>query len=178
MAEPTDSRPSIEDAQPSIERAKMILTELACAAQSAALSAVDEQKARTAAQIGGIAEAVRAAARSLERGQTPVAADYADSAARQIETLADAIRTRRWGELAADLEETARQRPALFVAGAVALGFLAGRFLSAGAGRDAPPSQRALARATEGTVAAAVSSASGNGGITNWPPAADARELS
>jgi hypothetical protein len=175
MAEPSDSRSSIEDAQPSIERAKMILTELACAAQSAALSAVDEQKARTAAQIGGIAEAMRAAARSLERGQSPAAADYADSAARQIETFADAIRNRRWGELAADLEETARQRPALFVAGAVALGFLAGRFLSAAGGRNAP-SQRALARETEGTVAAAVSSASGNGGITEWPPA-DAREL-
>jgi hypothetical protein len=176
MAEPTDSR-SIENAQPNIERAKMILTELACAAQSAALTAVDEQKARTAAQIGGIAEAMRAAARSLERGQSPVAADYADSAARQIETFAEAIRDRRWAELAADLEETARQRPALFVAGAVALGFLAGRFLSAAGGRNAP-SQRALSRATEGTVAAAVSSSSGNGGITNWPPAADARELS
>jgi vacuolar-type H+-ATPase catalytic subunit A/Vma1 len=155
----------------------MILTELACAAQSAALTAVDEQKARTAAQIGGIAEAMHAAARSLERGQSPAAADYADSAARQIETFADAIRDRRWAELAADLEETARRRPALFVAGAVALGFLAGRFLSA-AGRRNAPSQRVLARATEGTVAAAVSSASGNGGITDWPPETDARELS
>ena len=74
MAEPTDSRSNIEYAQPSIERAKMILTELACAAQSAALTAVDEQKARTAAQIGGIADAMRAAARSLERTQSPVAA--------------------------------------------------------------------------------------------------------
>lgn len=176
MAEPTDSRSNIEYAQPSIERAKMILTELACAAQSAALTAVDEQKARTAAQIGGIADAMRAAARSLERTQSPVAADYADSAARQIETFADAIRDRRWAELAADMEETARQRPALFVTGAVALGFLAGRFLTA-AGRRRGPSQQALSRATEGTVAAAVSSASGNGGITDWPPATETREL-
>ena len=42
----------------------MILTELADAAQSAALSVVDEQRARAAAQVYGIAEAVRAAGHS------------------------------------------------------------------------------------------------------------------
>jgi hypothetical protein len=176
MAEPTDSTRGVDHAQPSMERAKMILTELACATQSAALSAVDEQKARAAAQIGGIAAAARAAARSLELSQQPTAADYVDSAARQIEAFADTVRERRWAELAADLEETAGRRPALFVAGAVALGFVVGRFLSA-ASRRTDPAPQAAARATEDTVAAAVSSASGNGELANWPPPSEAREL-
>jgi hypothetical protein len=175
MAEPTHSTSGVDDAQPSIERAKMILTELACAAQTAALSVVDEQKSRAAVQVGGVAEAVRAAARSLERSQSPVAAGYVDSAAHQIEVFADAIRERNWAQLAADVEEMARRRPAAFVAGAVALGFLAGRFLSAAA-RSAERSPRAAARATESAVAAAVSSAAGNGELANWPPP-EAREL-
>jgi hypothetical protein len=176
MAEPTDSTRAVDDAQPSIGRAKMILNELACAAQSAALSVVDEQKARAAAQVGGIAAAVRAAAGALERSQSPVAADYVDSAARQVEMFADMLRERRWAEIAADVEEMARRRPALFVAGAVALGFLAGRFVSA-AGRGNRLLPRDVGRSTESTVAAAVSSASGNGGLADWPPPTQAREL-
>lgn len=176
MAEPTDSTRSVDDAQPSIERAKMILTELADAAQSAAMSIVDEQKARAAAQVGGLAAAVRAAARSLELSQSPVSADYVDCTARQIEAFADTLRQRRWAEIAADVEDMARHRPALFVVGAIALGFVAGRFLSA-ASRRIEPSPQAFTRATEGTVAAAVSSASGNGGLAGWPPPSEGQEL-
>jgi hypothetical protein len=176
MAEPTDSTRGVDHAQPSMERAKMILTELACATQSAALTAVDEQKARAAAQVSGIAAAVRAAAHSLELSQQSVAADYIDSAARQIEALADTIRDRRWAELASDLEEVAARQPGLFVAGAVALGFIVGRFLSAASRRT--DTAQAAARAAESAVAAAVSSGSGNGELTHWPPSAsEAREL-
>jgi hypothetical protein len=176
MAEPTDPTRGVDHAQPSMERAKMILTELACATQSAALTAVDEQKARAAAQVSGVAAAVRAAAHSLELSQQSAAADCVGSAARQIEALADTIRERRWAELASDLEEVASRQPALFVAGAVALGFLVGRFLSAGSRRS--DSSSIVARATESTVAAAVSSASGNGELAHWPPSpSEAREL-
>lgn len=177
MAESIGSTNGV-DAQPNIERAKMILTELTSAAQSAAISVVDEQKSRAASQVGGVAAAVRAAARSLERSQSPAAADYVDTAARQIETFADMLRERRWAEIAAELEEMARHRPALFVAGAVAVGFFVGRFLSA-ASRGREPSRQNPARATEGTVAAAVSSASGNGNgqLASWPPPSQGREL-
>jgi flagellar biosynthesis regulator FlaF len=177
MAEPTESTPDIDDAQPNIERAKMILTELANAAQSAALSVVDEQKARTTVQISGLAEALRAAAQAFDRSRSPIAAHYADTAARRVETLAASIRNRPWTELVDDLEQTARRRPAAFVAGAVALGFILGRFLSA-ASRRKTPSPAAAARAAEGIVAAAVASGPGNGELTGWPgSAAGEREL-
>ncbi len=176
MAEPTDSAVNVGDAQPGMERARMILTELTDAAQSAALSLVDEQKARAAAQVGGVAAAVRAAARSLEGSQSSVAAGYAHCAAREIEAFAATIRERHWAELAADVENVARRQPALFVAGAVAVGFLVGRFLSAASSRP-DPSASSAARAAEGAVAAAVSSASGNGELADWLPPSEAREL-
>ncbi len=176
MAEPTNSTPSVDDPRPSVERVKMILTELADAAQAAALSVVDQQRARVAAQIGGVAEAVHAAARSLERSRSP-AAEYADCGARQIEAVADAIRARHWAGLVADVEDVARRQPTLFVAGAVALGFLAGRFWAALRRTEPLASPVTVAKDQENTVAAAVSSASGNGRLVGWPPPAEPREL-
>jgi hypothetical protein len=177
MAEPIESKPGIDDAQPRTERAKMILTELANAAQSAALSVVDEQKARTTVQIGGLAAALRAAAQAFDRSQSRIAAHYADTAAQQVEAFAASIRNRPLTELVADLEQMARRRPATVIAGAVALGFIVGRFLSAASRRE-PPSLSAVARAAESSVAAAVASGAGSGELTGWPAtAAREREL-
>lgn len=177
MAEPTDLKLGVDDAQPNIERAKMILTELADAAQSAALSIVDEQKARAAARVESVAEAVRAAARSLERSQNRDAAACIDFVAHQIDAVADTIRSRHWAELIADIEDVARRQPTVFVAGAVAVGLIAGRFWTALRRRELSASTATVAKATENTIAAAVSSASGNGQVINWPPPSEAREL-
>ena len=175
MAGPTELTRN-DEAQPNMGRAKMILNELADAAQSAALSVVDEQRARASAQVGSIAEAVRAAGRSLEQSQSPAVAEYINSTARQVEAVADAIRSRNWSGLVSDVEYLARRSPTMFIAGAVALGFIAGRFLAAL--REPEPSQAEMRRATENTVSAAVSSASGNGQLVDWPPPTEARELS
>lgn len=176
MAGPTESTRDGDEAQPSMGRAKMILNELADAAQSAALSVVDEQRARASAQVGNIAEAVRAAGRSLEQSQSPAVAECVNSTARQVEAVADAIRSRDWSGLVSDVEYLARRSPTMFIAGAVALGFIAGRFLAAL--REPEPSEAAMRRATENTVSAAVSSASGNGQLVDWPPPSEPRELS
>jgi hypothetical protein len=175
MADPTRSTSSVDNAQPSIERTKMILTELADAAQSAALSVVDEQRARAAAKLGGVAAAARAAARSLEQSDSQAAARYIHSVAGQIEAVADTVRTRDWAGLLADLDNVANRQPTMFVAGAMALGFLAGRFISA-LTRGQPDPGMPPAR-VETNVTAAVSSASGNGELVDWPPPSQSREL-
>jgi hypothetical protein len=172
MAEPTDPTPGVDAAPPSIERARMILAELAGAAQSAAVALADQQKARAAMQVGVVAEAVRAAARSFERSQSPSAAEYADCAARQIGAVAETIRERHWAEIAADISHTARRRPALFATGAAVLGFVAGRFWTA-ASRRPEPSSPAVVQATESAVAAGESSGNGK---ADWPPS-EARDL-
>ena len=64
-----------------LERAGTILVEFVEASRAAAEALVYEQKQRAAAQVRGIGEAVRSAAQSLERSQTPRLAGYADQAA-------------------------------------------------------------------------------------------------
>jgi hypothetical protein len=160
MAEPTDSQVKFGDAQPEIERAKMIVKELADAAQSAALALVDEQKARAAAQVNRVAGALHAAAHSLEQSNSPVAAEYLRSAAAQVEEFVNAIRRRHWTEIAADLEDMARRQPIRFIGGAVALGFMVGRLVTA-APRPTERSGHESSAQAEVAVTAAVASASG-----------------
>jgi hypothetical protein len=164
MAEPTDSTTGAGDSRPKRQRAKAILAELADAAMAAALSAVSQYKERHAQQVGALAEAGRAAARSLERSQSPMAARYADRTADQIDEFSRSLRESSWVDLLGDVENSAHRHPALFVVGAVAAGFLAGRFLSV-----APPSEKARgatavsAPSPDEATAAAVSSTAGNG---------------
>jgi hypothetical protein len=167
MAEQTDSTAGFGDTQPGLERAKDIVAEFACATQSAVLSLANEQKQRAAQQVGGVAEAVRSAARSLKGSQSPAAARYADQAAERVEELSHSLREHRWGELIGEIEGVARRQPAWFVIGAVAAGFLAGRFLSVSTRDDNAPRSKGALSPTE-AVTAAVSSASGNGRLAGW----------
>jgi ElaB/YqjD/DUF883 family membrane-anchored ribosome-binding protein len=119
-----------ERGEQSFERAKTILSELVDATRSAAEAILDDQKLRTAGRVSGMAEAVRCAAQSLDRSEYPAIARYADQAADRIEDFSGLIRERRWREIVADTEDLARRQPTLFVLGAAAVGFLAGRLLA------------------------------------------------
>lgn len=131
MADPADLETGLCDVPQEIGRAGKILAELADAAQSAAWSLAEEQKARAAARIDEVAAAMRAAARSFEDTQSPLAAGYAHCAAREIGAVAESIRACRWSEITADIVSAARRQPALFVGAATALGFIVGRFVAA-----------------------------------------------
>jgi hypothetical protein len=164
MAVRTDSTIGDGDSRPNRQRAKAILAELVDAALSAALSAISQHKKRHAQQVAALAEAARAAARSLEGSQSPMAASYADRTADQIDEFSRSLRESSWVDLLGDIEAIARRRPGVFVVGAVAAGFLAGRFLSV-----APPSaevRRApAAPSPDEAIAATVSSAASNGAL-------------
>jgi hypothetical protein len=166
MAERTDSTIGAGDSRPKRQRAKAILAELVDAAMSAALSAVSQHTQRHAQQVGALAEAARAAARSLERSQSPMASRYADRTADQIDVFSHSLRESSWVDLLGDVEAVARRHPGLFVAGAVAAGFMAGRFLSV-----APPPEETRGATAMGApspdeaIEAAVSSAAGNGAL-------------
>ncbi len=112
------------------ERAKTILSELLDATRSAAETILDDQKLRTAERVSGMAEAVRCAAQSLDRSENPAIARYADQAADRIEDFSGLIRERQWSEIVTDTEDLARHQPTLFILGAAAIGFLAGRLLA------------------------------------------------
>jgi ElaB/YqjD/DUF883 family membrane-anchored ribosome-binding protein len=145
------------------ERETSVVAEFVDAARSAAESLLEEQRQQVAEKVSGIAEALRSAAHSLEQSQNRALAGYVDEAADQVESISRTVRERRWNEIVADTEDFARRQPTWFVLGAVATGFLVGRFLWASTGgRHHPGDAEASRSETTRQVIAAVSSGSGH----------------
>ena len=96
-----------------------------------------EQKTASANYLGTIAHAVQRAAGEFE-SDVPQAAQYIRQAAGQIETVANAVRTRDMRELVGEVQEFARRQPTLFFGGAVILGFAALRFFKSSASNATP----------------------------------------
>jgi ElaB/YqjD/DUF883 family membrane-anchored ribosome-binding protein len=104
--------------------------------REAAEELLREQKERVAAAVHGLADALRQAAHTFEREESRITARYIDQAAAQIDRLSETMRRRSLQDMLASAEDIARRQPALFVTGAVAIGFVVGRVLSrAGDGR-------------------------------------------
>jgi ElaB/YqjD/DUF883 family membrane-anchored ribosome-binding protein len=147
------------------EGAGTVIGEFVDAARSAAESLLNEQKREIADRVSGVAEALRSAVDPLQRSQNRVVARHVERAAGQVEGVSHTLRDRRWSELVADTEEFARRQPTWFVLGAVATGFLLGRFFWASAGSEPEPQHvdRASGGSESRVVTAAVASASGIG---------------
>jgi hypothetical protein len=109
--------------------AKKVGSELVSAARDSAMSLLDAQRARVAEQITGFADALRQSTDSLESTGVGSLAQYATQAADQISGFADTMRDRSWNDLAADLESFGRRYPLTFMASAMGVGFMLGRFL-------------------------------------------------
>jgi ElaB/YqjD/DUF883 family membrane-anchored ribosome-binding protein len=98
--------------------------------RDAAQSLIDEQKERMAAAVQGVADMLRRTADTLERENNATAAHYASRVATQIDRFSATVRDRKFGEMVASTEDFARRQPALFIASAVAAGFVIGRLLA------------------------------------------------
>jgi len=109
--------------------AKKVGSELVGAARDSAMSLLDAQRSRVADQIASLGDALRQSTGSLEGTGVGSLAEYVDQAAEQISGFADTVRDRSWNELAGDIESFARRYPLTFMASAMGLGFIAGRFL-------------------------------------------------
>jgi hypothetical protein len=91
-------------------------------------STVNAQKNRAAAGLGGVAEAIRHAGDEL-RSENESLALYIDRASEQLRQLADQIREKGAEDIATDVAEFARRRPAVFIGGAFIIGLGLARFL-------------------------------------------------
>lgn len=111
------------------EQAKQKVTEGVDQAKRQAKSTLDEQKSRTAEQLGGIAGALRQTGEQLQEQDNAMVAQYAQGAADQIERFSNYLQTADVSELWRETQNLARRQPELFVAGALAGGFLLARFL-------------------------------------------------
>ena len=90
-------------------------------------AAVADQKNAGADYVGNIADTVRRVSYEFD-GQLPQAGFYIRKAASQIDSVADALRTRDVSELMGEVQNFARQQPAAFFGAAVLAGFAAVRF--------------------------------------------------
>jgi ElaB/YqjD/DUF883 family membrane-anchored ribosome-binding protein len=98
--------------------------------RDAAQSVLNEQKGRVADVVHDLAEALRRTAHTLEHEENATAARYADQAAAQIDRFSETVRRRELADFLAGTEDFARRQPSLFIAGAVATGFVIGRLLA------------------------------------------------
>ena len=95
---------------------------------------VDDQMSgqlqRAGDALGSVARAIRQSGDQL-RDQQPEVAGVADTAASQIERFAGHVRESRPRDLLDDVEQFAREQPAVFLGGALLLGALTARLLKA-----------------------------------------------
>jgi len=118
-----------------VEQARGMAGQLVQDVREVAESLIDEQKQRAAGHVTGVAEALRKTAEGLGEHNEMVGR-YAEQAADQVERFAHSIRERDLGDLVADIDDLARRQPTMFLVGAVALGFVVGRFMAASAERQ------------------------------------------
>ena len=113
------------------------------------------QKDKATDGIGTVAQAVRQTSEQLRGQQHDTIANYIDQAAQQLEQFSTRLREKDVGELMRDAQQFARQRPAVFVTSAFALGLLGARFLKSSRdgeyGRDGRNSYASSSRDYSGT---------------------------
>ncbi|MCB0188560.1 MAG: hypothetical protein KDE31_30025, partial [Caldilineaceae bacterium] len=87
---------------------------------------VNEQKGYAADRLSGVAHALRATGENFRNEDEGAFANYADSAADQVDRFAGYLRDQNVNDLARDVQQLAKRQPELFVAGALAAGFFLG----------------------------------------------------
>ncbi len=89
---------------------------------------LDTQKDAGARYVGGIAEAMRRAAREFDK-DIPIAGTYLRKAAGQVDAVSDQMRRGDFNELLQDAQNFARRQPTAFLGISVLAGFGIVRFL-------------------------------------------------
>ncbi|HEV2742273.1 MAG TPA: hypothetical protein VGV91_03870 [Rubrobacter sp.] len=111
------------------QQAKQQANDLASRGGEQVKSQLANQKHDAAQRLTPITVALRETAQQLRKqGQAPVA-QYADKTSDQVERFSGYLRETEVDEMVDQARGFARGRPAIFLGGAVALGFLGARFL-------------------------------------------------
>ena len=123
-----------ETAKGFYDQAKSTAGQAFGAATKRATEVLDEQKGTVASGLTTVADSIKQVGENLNttEEQNPIAekaAQYTNSLAQQIENLSGYFERKDVREMVRDVEGFARRYPAFFIGGAVALGFLAARFL-------------------------------------------------
>jgi hypothetical protein len=123
------------EAQSTFQQAKQQAMGAAQEATSRAQAAIEGQKSSAADSLGVVANAFRQASHDLDDQNQRMMGQAAAWAAEGLERFSQSLRERELGTLLDQAEDLARRQPAVFVGGAVALGFVVSRFLKSSAER-------------------------------------------
>lgn len=97
---------------------------------------VDSARKGAAGRVEGVAESIDAAAAQLDDEDMARMSGYVHDMATTLGGLAQDLREKSGDEMLRDVERMARNNPALFLGGSVALGFGMSRFARATRSRD------------------------------------------
>jgi hypothetical protein len=128
-----------ETAKGLYDQAKSTAGQAFGAATKRATEALDEKKVTVASGLTSVADSIKQVGENLNTTTeepnpiTETAAKYTNSLAAQIENLSGYFERKDVRDMVRDVEGFARRYPAYFIGGAVALGFLAARFLKSSA---------------------------------------------
>lgn len=130
---PTQAEEWRREGEKVVDKTKQVVgeavTETMDEARSQVTATLADQKTRAADQLSDVAHALRRTGEELNGQEHPTIAQFADAAAEQVERFSGYLKQGDLGDLWQDVRNVAQRQPELFVAGLLAAGFLAGRFL-------------------------------------------------
>jgi hypothetical protein len=100
-----------------------------------ARSMADQQKDAAVGRVEGIAHALRTASDELRDQGQPMVAEYSRYAAEGLENMARSLDRRQVGDFVNSIEQFARERPGVFLGGAMVAGFALARFMKSSSAR-------------------------------------------
>jgi hypothetical protein len=117
------------------EQAKEKAQEGAEQAKRSVRDQVDQRSTEAGERVGSTAQDIRSVSEELRKQGKDQPAKLAEQAAERAESLGDYLKRTDGDTILRDLEDFGRQRPWAVIAGGVALGFAASRFLKASSSR-------------------------------------------
>jgi hypothetical protein len=113
---------------------------------------VDQRSTEAGERVGSTAQDIRSVSEELRKQGKDQPAKLAEQAAERAESLGDYLKRTDGDTILRDLEDFGRQRPWAVIAGGVALGFAASRFLKASSTRryESSPSSNGTRGLTPG----------------------------
>lgn len=97
-------------------------------AKNQAIHMIEDAEHRAAGTLHDVCDALHKTSEEL-RADHPTLSRYTDLTADELDRLASTLENKSVGEIVTETESIARRQPELFIGGAVALGFLLGRFM-------------------------------------------------
>jgi hypothetical protein len=120
-----------------VDQAQGAAGQVAEQAKQQAASQLESQKDRAVDTLVTVAQALRQTGHQLQQQEQGAVGGYVEQAAERVERVTNHLRARDVPELIAETQDFARRQPGLYVAGALALGFLGARFLMSSGQRAA-----------------------------------------